>query len=285
MITFALPLDPTIVQLGQFQLSWHGVFTSLAIVVAVWIGLGAMQRVAERRGFSPAPLDGVALWAVAGGVIGARLFFIFDHLSTYLADPLSALAIWQGGIAVYGGFLGGLAGGLLAARRARLPVWPLLDAVAPAMLVGQVIGRLGCLSNGDAWGAPCSGPFGICVVYSNPGDLLPPELLGVPTHAYPIYEMAAVGVLLLGLWLARRQLAASAPGTTFLLAALGYSVIRFGLTAFRQETVLFWGLQEAQVVALVTGAVAVALLYLRSRHPQESRPGGEIGSMPVGAHG
>src|SRR5689334_22441140 len=128
------------------------------------------------------------------------------------------------------------------------------------MLIGQMIGRLGCLSNGDAWGAPCTGGPGICIVYTDPRDLLPADLLGVPTHAYPLYEIVACGLLLLGLWLARHRLALAPPGTTFLVAALGYSVIRFLLTFFRQETILFWGLQEAQVVALITAAAAL-LLY------------------------
>jgi phosphatidylglycerol:prolipoprotein diacylglycerol transferase len=249
--------DPIIARLGPFELGWHGIFTALAVMVAVWLGV---RRAAGVTG-PTAPLDTVVTWAVVGGLVGARLFHVLDHLPDYLADPLAALAIWQGGIAVYGAFLGGLVGGLLAARRAQLPVWPLLDAAAPALLVGQAIGRLGCLSNGDAWGAPTGGAWGI--VYWHPHDLLPAALLGVPTHPYPLYEIGAELLLLVGLWLVRRQLAR--PGTLFLVTVLGYAVIRAGLTFFRQETVLLWGLQEAQLVALATGLAAAALLVVYER--------------------
>lgn len=250
-----LTFDPVIARLGPVDLSWHGVFTALAVVAAVWLGL----RRAERRGLPAEPLGRVMTWGLIGGIVGARLFHVLDHLPYYLANPLEAPAVWKGGIAVYGSFLGGVGGGLLAARQTGLPVWPLLDAATPAMLLGQAIGRLGCLSNGDAWGAPTGRAWGI--VYWHPHALLPPDLLGVPTHPYPLYEIAAVLVLLAGLHLARGRLAA--PGETFMAAALGYAVIRFGLSFVRQETVLLWGLQEAQLVALVTTLVVLALLAQR----------------------
>lgn len=255
MTVLDLGFDPTFARIGPLQLGWHGVFTALAVVVAVWLGVGQ----AERRGVPSERLGGLLAWSLGGGLIGARLFHVLDRLPTYLANPLAAVAIWQGGIAVYGAFLGGIAGGLLAARRAGLPAWLLLDAAAPAMLVGQAIGRLGCLANGDAWGAPTGAAWG--VAYTNPEALLPADLLGVPTHPYPLYEMVAALALLGGLWLGRRWLAA--PGQTFLVAAVGYAVIRFSLTAFRQERVLLWGLQEAQLVALATGVVALGLLIGR----------------------
>ena len=109
-------------------------------------------------------------------------------------------------------------------------------------------------------------PFCLAITYTNQNDLLPAELRGVPTYAYPIYEMAAEIVLLAILWLLRERLKAR-PGLTFLVMAIGYAVIRFGLTFYRQEAVLLWGLQEAQVIALVTGLLAVGVLGWRSLRP------------------
>jgi phosphatidylglycerol:prolipoprotein diacylglycerol transferase len=266
IVTITIGFAPTIAHLGPFQLGWHGIFTALAIAIAVATGIHLMEHVAAARGFSSEPLEPLGLWVVIGGVVGARLFHVLDHLSAYLAHPLTVLEVWNGGIAVYGGFVGGLAAGLLAVRRSRLPAWPLLDAAAPAMLIGQAIGRLGCLSNGDAWGAPCSSGLGLCIVYANPADQLPASLLGVPTHAYPVYEIAAVLALLLIAWLTRHRLcwlAAVMPGAIFLLAAIAYAAIRFGLTFFRQEAIVIGGLQEAQVIALLTGSGALALLAAR----------------------
>ena len=139
------------------------------------------------------------------------------------------------------------------------------------MLVGQAIGRLGCLVNGDAWGAPTGCPCG--VVYWHEHALVPPELLGVPTHPYPLYEIAGVAIVLGLVWLAVRR--GSRPGTAFLLATLGYAALRFTLTFVRQEPIVAPGLQEAQLVALGTGAIAPAILATRAvagRAPVADRP-------------
>src|SRR5581483_5006051 len=247
--------DPLLTGLGPFQLGLHGMFTALAIVVAVWL----TTRLAERQGLPVEKIENVALWGIFGGVIGARLFHVLDHLSYFAEHPAEIVQVWNGGIAVYGGFIGGVAAGWIEARRMRLPKWRLLDIAAPAMLVGQAIGRLGCLSNGDAWGAACNGAPGLCIAYVNPNDLLPDDLRGVPTHAYPIYEIVCEAIILYLLWRFADRLL-KRPGQLFLAAALGYALVRFVLTYFRQETIIVAGLQEAQVVALAT-AVVVAAAY------------------------
>ncbi len=260
--------DPVFLRLGGLELGWHALFTVIAVAVAYWIGI----RGAKKLGLPAGPVEQLALWSLIGGIIGARLFHVLDHISYYSDHPLQALKVYEGGIAVYGAFIGGIAGGLITAWVTKLPVWPLLDVGAVGMFVGQAIGRLGCLANGDAWGRPTGGTWGL--VYTNPGDLVGPGILGVPTHPYPIYEIAAVGLALGTLFLVRKRI--TVPGDFFLLAVIAYAAIRFGLTFFRQETVLFWGLQEAQVIALGTAIVAGAVLGVRlwtrrGAHPRLER--------------
>jgi phosphatidylglycerol:prolipoprotein diacylglycerol transferase len=148
VITIDIGFDPVIARIGAFELGWHGIFTAIAVIAGIWLA----HHLASRRGIPTDVVANIATWAVLGGIVGARLFHVLDHLSTYIEDPLSMFAVWQGGIAVYGAFIGGLLAGGIAAWRARADLWPLLDIAAPATLVGQAIGRLGCLPNGDAWG-------------------------------------------------------------------------------------------------------------------------------------
>ena len=110
-------------------------------------------------------------------------------------------------------------------------------------------------------------PFCLAITYTHPNDLLPADLKGVPTYAYPAYEILAEMVLLGAMWLFRKRLQQK-PGLTFLVGAVGYAVIRFGLTYLRQETVIAFGLQEAQVIALVSGVVALAVLVWRMSSPR-----------------
>ena len=115
----------------------------------------------------------------------------------------------------------------------------------------------------DAWGADATGcPLCLAIRYTNQNDLLPANLRGVPTYAYPLYEIAAEALLLATLWLFRDRLRQQ-PGLTFLVGSIGYGIIRFGLTFYRQEVVVLWGLQEAQVIAAITGLVALGFLIWR----------------------
>ena len=91
--------------------------------------------------------------------------------------------------------------------------------------------------------------------------MLPPELLGVPVHPYQLYETVGVAVVLGLVWLAVRR--GGRPGTAFLLATVGHAALRFTLTFVRQEPIVALGLQEAQLVALCTGAAALAILAAR----------------------
>jgi phosphatidylglycerol:prolipoprotein diacylglycerol transferase len=250
-----ISIDPIIAQIGPFQLGWHGIFSMLALLAGVWIGLWR----ARRLGLDVDTMVSGLGWVIAGAVVGARLFHVLDHLPYYAQHPLEIVAVWQGGIAVYGGFVGGVLAGVVAAWRLGLPVWRSLDAAAPGMLVGQAVGRIGCLINGDAWGGPTGCPCG--VVYWHEHALLPPDLLGVPTHPYPLYEIVGVAVLLGLLWIMRGR--SVRPGTTFLVTTIGYGLVRFVLSFVRQETVIVFGLQEAHIIALVTTAIAVAILTAR----------------------
>jgi phosphatidylglycerol:prolipoprotein diacylglycerol transferase len=106
-------------------------------------------------------------------------------------------------------------------------------------------------------------PFCLAIRYTNQNDLLPADLKGVPTYAYPAYEIVAEVILLAILYVFRKQLQ-KLPGGTFLVGAVGYAIIRFSLTYLRQETIIVWGLQEAQVIALVTGVVAIGVMLWRT---------------------
>jgi phosphatidylglycerol:prolipoprotein diacylglycerol transferase len=257
MLTIHIGLNPVFAHLGPLALSWHGLLTTLALFVALWIA----SRGAARAGLDADAVSSVMLWAVVGGLVGARAFYYLDHLPALREHPENVLALWKGGIAVYGSFLGGIAAGWWRARRLGLPAWTLLDIAMPALLVGQAIGRVGCFLNGDAWGGPTGRPWG--VVYTHPDALLPAGLHNVPTHPYPLYEIAwDLAVLAVALALGSRL---RRKGDRFLVAAIGYGLGRLVLSSVRQEPEVLFGLQEAQVVALVTMAVAVALL-LRPRH-------------------
>lgn len=263
--SITVDIDPTIIRIGHLHIGWYGVAVAAAIAIALLV----LRHEARRRRIDPDAVLQVAAWAVAGGLVGARLLFVVDHWSRFRASPLEILALQEGGLAIQGAVIGGLIAGVVSARRARLPVLALADAAAPAVILGQAIGRLGCLATGDALGAPTSLPWGLS--YVNSAAMAPQ--LGValqPVFAYEALFDLALFALLLTLRTRVRQ-----PGRLFALYLGLYGAAKFGLTFLREERIWAWGLQEAQFLALALFAGALAFWFVglsRNSGPAPTRP-------------
>lgn len=220
MITISI--DPVIFSIGHFMVRWYGVIVIAAVLIGVWL----IAREAERKGFVKSEIYDGALSVIIGGLLGARLFHVLDHWPhEYALDPLRALYIWEGGLAIWGGVVGGLiAIAILAWRRGwQLP--RLLDAVAPGLVLAQGLGRVACIITGDAMGKPTTGPFGFA--YTSPNAMVPK--LGVYYTPMPVYEIIVnVGIFAL-LWQLRKQ--RWPDGLLFLVYVVLYSLERF-LLAF-----------------------------------------------------
>ena len=248
-------IDPTIVHLGPLALSWYGLAVTVAVVAGAWL----TWREAARRGIPTEPLSDLLIWIIVGGFIGARLLHVVDRWDFYAANPMAILAVQNGGLAILGAILGGTIGGLIGARRLGLPVWPLADAAAPGVVLGQAIGRLGCLVTGDALGPATDGSWGI--VYLNEHAMAP--ALGVAFQPTFFYEMLLALTIFGVLWSVRRRLRVD--GQLFALYLGLYALGKFALTFLRLETIWLWGLQEAQLVAIGTLVAAIVWGWLAAR--------------------
>lgn len=252
--------DPVLAHLGPLALRWY----SLAILAGIAVAIAVATREVRRKGLAPDLIFSLAGWAVVGGIVGARLFHVVDRFDDYRRHPANILAIQQGGLAIFGAVLGGALATWLFARRHGVSFAVLADSIAPGLVLGQAIGRIGCVFNGDAWGAPADVPWAF--VYTNPHAFIPRDLLGVPTHPYPLYDIVLNLAIFALLWRLRAR--PWPAGTLFLTYLAVYAVGRFALTFVRQERVWFWGLQEAQVIALLTlAAVTLLLTWLARRQP------------------
>ncbi len=249
-----ISMDPVLARLGTMELRWYGVAVLLALTAAYLTAV----RESRRRGLPEDIFSGLLPWLAAGGLIGARLFHVIDLWDFYLQNPLYIFQLHRGGLAIWGALAGGAAAGIIYARSRQLPLGRLADTAVPALLVGQMIGRIGCIINGDAYGAATQMPWGF--IYLHPGALLPADLVGVPTHPYPVYEIIWNGMILVIILSLRRTL--DREGHLFFLYLALYSVGRFTLSFFRNESLIFFGLQQAQIMALVGMAVASSLFLL-----------------------
>lgn len=255
-------IDPVIFHVGDFAVGWY----SIAIIMAVIAAIMVVIREGRRKGISMDDVYSLTIWAIVAGLIGARLFHVMENLDYYSVEPWAIFAVQQGGLAIWGAVAGGALAVVIRARMKKLPLASLVDGAVPALLVGQIIGRLGCIVNGDAYGGSTSMPWGF--IYTHPDARIPEQLWGIPTHPYPAYEMLWNIAVLIFLFRIRRHL--KTEGLLFFVYVSLYALGRFALSFVRQEKVWFWGLQEAQVIALLAAAVsaaAVAYLLIKRRRP------------------
>ncbi|MGB3308295.1 MAG: prolipoprotein diacylglyceryl transferase [Nodosilinea sp.] len=251
---------PIAFELGPITFRWYG----LLITTGLLLGITLAQRLGQRRGLDPDRVGDLAIWLVLGALPGARLYYVLFEWQRYADRPLSALAIWQGGIAIHGAILGGAIAALLFARRYTLSFWQLADVVAPALVLGQAIGRWGNFFNSEAFGSPTSLPWRVFI----PAAQRPPGLANVAYyHPTFLYEsLWNLGVLGLVLWLffwGLRHPGRLKTGTIFLVYFTTYSLGRFWIEGLRLDSLMLGPLRMAQVVSLagITFSV-VGLLWL-----------------------
>jgi phosphatidylglycerol:prolipoprotein diacylglycerol transferase len=244
---------PVLVQLGTFELRSYGIILALSFFLGLWLS----AREAKTRGLDPALVHDFAFYALLGGIVGARIYYVvFSNPAYYLQKPWEIVAVWHGGI----GILGALAGGFLAAlwycRKKQLSFWRFADALAPGVALGQAAGVIACLLNGDSYGKPAGVAWAI--TYTDPRAMAP---LNIPLHPVEIYEMAAYLLVFVLVWQTRGKY--KTPGFAFLTYLAGYGAARFAVEFFRgNPAILAWGVPAAQVFGAVLVLVAVAGLYM-----------------------
>ncbi|HTE86676.1 MAG TPA: prolipoprotein diacylglyceryl transferase [Dehalococcoidia bacterium] len=265
LLAITIDIDPEIGKFGPFLITWHGFFTTVGIAVAVILA----AYLATRRGVLEDDVYNVALWAVPGGIVGARLLFVLEHAGSFRHNIGGIFALNEGGISIYGGLVGGALLGWGYAYIKRLPMRRISDAAALGMAMGQAIGRLGDFINGEHWAKPTHLPWAFC--YVNPKALvygppypdnscgpLPFYTQGVHPVAglyEPLLLLLAFGVLLYLQRVLRRD------GYVFWIFVLAYSAIRFGLGALRtNEQVVH--LQRLTISVPQLAAIALAIVAL-----------------------
>ncbi len=254
-------------QIGPLTIHVYALCIIAGIIAAVLI----TDRRLRRRGVEPWTVIDIVLWVVPLGIVAARLYHVFTHMGDYFypgANLWNVFAIWDGGNAIYGSLIGGAIGAYIGCRRAGLRFWAFADALAPAMLVAQAIGRLGNYFNQELFGIPTTLPWGLQILSTAP--MFPKDLpAGTLFHPLFLYEMiwnligAAVIVLL------ERRLTLGW-GRSLAIYFIWYGIGRSGLEAIRIDPTSDapLGIPANVWASFVVAILGVVLLVIQTvRHP------------------
>lgn len=241
-----------ILQVGPLAIQLPG----LLLLLGVWLGTLTLDRQAARRGLPADRLSKLVFYALLVGLAGARLGYAMRHLPAYLDDPLSLIALQPQTLSAFDGAAAALIFGWAYARRASLPLWRTLDALAPLAAIVAVFFGLANLASGSGFGAATDVPWAI-------------PLWGENRHPSQIYETAAAAIILaVTLRWSRRELPDGVPATAFVaLTALA----RLVLETYRGDSlVVMGGIRAAQGVGLLL--LLAGLAGLRARWIRGSSP-------------
>ena len=260
------PPSPIIFEAGPFALRYYGLCIALGIVVATWFS----GRELVRKGYDGTLALDSLFFIIPPGFIGARAYHVITDYDLYAGDPWpGVVAVWNGGLGIYGGVIGGFIGLLVFCRMRGMGALAFADAVAPGLVVAQAIGRWGNYFNQELFGRPSGLPWAIRIAPENRPVGFADAAAFHPTFLYEsIWNALAFLVLL---WVARRFAGWLKDGDLFLLYVSLYSTGRFFTELLRIDPAFLIGgtirgnLLVASVLAL---GFAMILLLRHSRPPK-----------------
>jgi phosphatidylglycerol:prolipoprotein diacylglycerol transferase len=239
---------PTFFRIGNFEITSFGVLVAIGALVGLWV----FGRELKRSGL-PASAGDAAMAGVFGGLLGAKLLWVAEHLGE---EPFRDLLFSRGGMSWFGGLAGGVGTALVVMWRQRVPIIPTLAAATPALAIGHAIGRIGCFLVGDDYGRPSDVPWAVAF----PQGLPPTDMRVHPTQLYEALALAVVAWLLIR-WRRRNVPDAVVLGRYLVLAGS----IRFAIEFIRVNVRVVGPLTLAHLVSLALVIIGVAMLAFRRR--------------------
>lgn len=259
-------MRPTLFMIGPIPVRGYGLMLAIGFLIATYVA----GRRAEKRGIPSQMIFDLCLCILIGAVLGARIFHVLQHPNTY-SSFWDLFKVWEGGLAYYGGFILSVAAALAYIRWRKLSTGKVFDIVAPSLMLGTGIGRIGCLFAGCCFGKPTSLPWGITFPeYSAAWYAYGMKLVKVhPTQIYSSLSLLSLFVILILL-----QRYARYPGQLFFITALMYSVHRFliDFLRFYEPEERIGSLATSQVVSIIAIVIVlaamIAIAVWRARHTE-----------------
>lgn len=247
--------------------SYFTVFGRPIYFYGVLIGLGFILGIlycshkAPEFGIKSDDVYDVMIWLIPFSIIGARLYFVLFRLEEYIHDPISMIAVWEGGLAIYGGVIAGVIVVLLVCRKKKIPVGAFLDLIVFGLLIGQIIGRWGNFMNREAFGAETE-------IFCRMG-LISPDGTAIYVHPTFLYESLWNLGIFIFLRVLEKRGARKWDGQFITLYFMLYGIGRAWIEGLRTDSLYIGstGIRVSQLLSLILVAAAGILLLINKRKP------------------
>lgn len=251
-------IDPVAFRIGPIEVAWYGLIIVVGMFLAVWLSM----REANKRGIGEDFIVDLAFWIIPAGILGARIYYVLFELPTYLADPIRMFYFWEGGLAIYGGLILGFITMYWYSEKKNVPVWLLVDILAPHVMIAQAIGRWGNFVNQEAHGAEVSRQF-------LEGLQLPEFIIeqmnieGSYYHPTFLYESIwnVVGFIIIMVLRAKNKFLIR--GEAFLGYLAWYGLGRFFIEGMRTDSLYIGDFRVSQLLSLVLFLGSIGLIVYR----------------------
>jgi len=255
-------LNPIALQLGGLAIHWYGIIIASGVLLAVYLS----SKEATRRNVNEDHILNLILWALPFTLIGARLYYVAFKWPYYAAHPSEIIAIWHGGIAIYGGLIAAVIVFIVYTRVQWLSIWLILDIVSPTVMIAQAIGRWGNFMNQEAFGAVTSKAFleGIHLPNFIIQQMFINGAYRQPTFLYESFWNVVGFALIMSV---RHHSHWFKQGEIFLSYVMWYSFGRFFIEGMRTDSLYVMpGLRVSQLLSVILFVSAIAIWAYRRRH-------------------
>ncbi len=253
-------LDPVLFEIFGFEIRWYSVLILLAVIIAYFLILNESKRFQISKEF----IFNLMFWVLIFGILGARLYYVVFNFNYYKSNPIEILKIWNGGLAIHGGMLFGLITIIIYCKKYHIRIKKMLDIMAPALIIGQAIGRWGNFFNQEAYGK--------VVAYKTLVNMkIIPQFVidnmsinGV--YHLPMFYFESLGCLLgfIILLIIRRRKYTKI-SQVFASYLVIYGLIRFFIEFFRTDALMLGSIRIAQVVSVIMFLGGIILFITANR--------------------
>ena len=257
-------MNPILISIGNIQIRWYSVLILTAFVIAYFI----IRNRCKKENLDVALVSDLCCYLIIVAILGARIYYCLFNLDYYLMDPLSILKIWEGGLAIHGGVIAGIIFCYFYTKKKKLDLVKILDVIAPALVLGQAIGRWGNFFNSEAYGPVTS--------------LKTLQHLHIPrfiidgmyidgTYHHPTFFYESLGCIIIFILLIvfRNKMKKGQVTRTYFIL---YGIIRFLIESLRQDSLMLGNLKVAQLVSIIAILFGLYLFikpYLRSNYDKQ----------------